>query len=701
MKLGLKINISYFKRLLNKVSSFFTNTYSLDFDGVDDFVQCGDVWNLSTNNWSPFTLSFWIKASNPIVGAVHIKNLFGFAITGSGPFIYDGYLGAANVRLYMFGYGVYWTVGSNGTVDLFDDQWHNVVMILPAGSNAGIDTTSAKLYIDNTLITTGAQGTATEPAAYYKWRRLFINVPGSGNLQCKIDEVALWKTDESSSVENIYNLGTPNDLSLLANPPVVWYRNGDNGTYKSPQWLIPSNENKDKVSNYSFEFDGVGDKVLIPPPPSLNNTTEFTVSMWFKATSLVGQRTIWSMGSSGSQLWGVSIYVGSFYIYAGSSTKYIIRPHSLVEGTWYNLVLVYDGSLLNADKCKAYLDGTLLTEGSEVGTIPTVTPTFTTDFKIGGLAYSTVTAYVGNVDEFAIFDRVVTPAEIVTLSTAPTVDLTSLNPTNWYRNGDNGAYKSPQWLIPNNENKDKVSNYSFEFDGVDDYIDFGNPTDLQITTDLSVSFWFKGSSTANQAIVAKDTFGLRCWGIWNNVFGAGNNLQFYIFNSNSLTEVQTSANYNDGNWHNVVCVFKPSTYLRIYVDGVLDGENTTLIPATIDNDAANLTVGSIVSSGIPVYEFEGNVDEVAIFNTDQSANISSLYNSGTPTTISGAVAHYKMGEQATFSGGVWTVPDSAGSNNGTSNGMTIEDRIGEAPNSENNALSFNMDEVDRTTDVPT
>ena len=33
--------------------------------------------------------------------------------------------------------------------------------------------------------------------------------------------------------------------------------------------------------------------------------------------------------------------------------------------------------------------------------------------------------------------------------------------------------------------------------------------------------------------------------------------------------------------------------------------------------------------------------------------------------------------------------------------MTIEDRIGEAPNSTDNALSFNMESVDRTTDVPT
>jgi hypothetical protein len=32
--------------------------------------------------------------------------------------------------------------------------------------------------------------------------------------------------------------------------------------------------------------------------------------------------------------------------------------------------------------------------------------------------------------------------------------------------------------------------------------------------------------------------------------------------------------------------------------------------------------------------------------------------------------------------------------------MTIEDRVGDAPNSTSNALSYNMDEADRVEDVP-
>ena len=94
------------------------------------------------------------------------------------------------------------------------------------------------------------------------------------------------------------------------------------------------------------------------------------------------------------------------------------------------------------------------------------------------------------------------------------------------------------------------------------------------------------------------------------------------------------------------------------------------------------------------------MDEVAIWQSDKSSDVATIYNSGTPTTLpSGAVAHWKMGEEATFSTN-WTVPDAVGSNNVTSSNMTIEDRVGNASNSTSNAVSFNMTESDRETDVP-
>ena len=79
--------------------------------------------------------------------------------------------------------------------------------------------------------------------------------------------------------------------------------------------------------------------------------------------------------------------------------------------------------------------------------------------------------------------------------------------------GENSNYKSPQWLMPENSNKDKFSNFSYEFDGVDDFFSMGNPTSLQITGELSLSCWVKitGSTGANQGFIYKDNGSLRAY----------------------------------------------------------------------------------------------------------------------------------------------------------------------------------------------
>ena len=121
------------------------------------------------------------------------------------------------------------------------------------------------------------------------------------------------------------------------------------------------------------------------------------------------------------------------------------------------------------------------------------------------------------------------------------------------------------------------------------------------------------------------------------------------------------------------------------------------------------------------FSFNGNVDEACIYTTALTpAEILAMYNGGQPARIEGAVAHWRMGEDATFNTN-WNVPDNVGSATGTSanmtiadlegnapnytggglsNNMTIEDRVGDASNSSNNALSYNMDEADRVEDVP-
>jgi len=166
------------------------------------------------------------------------------------------------------------------------------------------------------------------------------------------------------------------------------------------------------------------------------------------------------------------------------------------------------------------------------------------------------------------------------------------------------------------------NNYSMEFDGTN-YIDCGNPTELQITGALSVSAWVKFTGN-NMVLISKDDGSNRCWAIWADDVGTTNNPGFYIWSSGSIYTVQGTTQIDDGLWHHIAVVFEPSTALRMYIDGGLSAENTTGIPATIDNDPANVRISG---RGANDYYINGSIDEVGIWNTILSEEtIEAIYN---------------------------------------------------------------------------
>ena len=220
---------------------------------------------------------------------------------------------------------------------------------------------------------------------------------------------------------------------------------------------------------------------------------------------------------------------------------------------------------------------------------------------------------------------------------------------------------------------------SLAFDGVDDYVDCGNPTELQITGALTISCWVKSSDTTDYVLVQKDDIGVnRSYALWGNEWGGAPKVcQFIVFNGGSATSVKSATDINDGNWHNVVAVFNPSTTMQIYIDGSLDGENTTSIPTSIDNDPVNFQIGR---GGNGAYYMDGNVDEVGIWDVAlASTEVTELYtngpidlntDTGNYTSSSDLQAWYRMGDKVTS---FPTIPDQVGSNDGTATNMNISD----------------------------
>tara|TARA_R110002110_G_scaffold407746_1_gene628845 strand:- start:332 stop:1099 length:768 start_codon:yes stop_codon:yes gene_type:complete len=252
------------------------------------------------------------------------------------------------------------------------------------------------------------------------------------------------------------------------------------------------------------------------------------------------------------------------------------------------------------------------------------------------------------------------------------------------------VFKSPQWLMPTEANQDNVSNYSMTFDGVDDRMDI---TTISLGTTQSLSWWiYRNSYLTQEAPFGDTTSGLADILVYMN----GQDLYYRVGSTNSAWSGCLTSVLTNQKWCNIIITRNGAT-VKAFINGSLIATNTL----TGGDESASVQLDRVgaSSAGTPAYFVNGKMDEVAVWTSDQSANASAIYNSGTPTTISGAVAHWKMGEDATFSTN-WTVPDQVASNDGTSANMTVEDRVGDAPNSTSNAVSFNMVEADRETDTP-
>jgi len=232
---------------------------------------------------------------------------------------------------------------------------------------------------------------------------------------------------------------------------------------------------------------------------------------------------------------------------------------------------------------------------------------------------------------------------------------------------------------------------SFTFDGVDEYISadldgtgtgssvFGLGADLEFT----LSFWFYRKSSS----VAIGLFQ------WANTLSSGGPFLIVQQNLDNL-RIFFDGGYRSGtqvtaqdNWYHVAVTRTASdNTLRGYLNGSewfsYDDSGTP----NLQNVATQIYFGN----GYNGY-FNGLIDEGAIWNSALSSTaITEIYNSGAPNDLNNLsnagdpLVWYRMGEEATFSNpggtGNWTL-----TNQGTSS---------------NNALSYNMEEADKTTTTP-
>ena len=221
----------------------YSNTYSVDFDGTNDYMDAGNITVL--NSVANASYSFWYKTS-----ATGKVGLIGGGIGTSAYHWTDG-------NMYVHSWGT--SSLSHGITIPTLGNWHHIVCTF--------ESSASKLYVDGSLQSTvnHANTTASNAGSNFTVGKVsHYDIPDGQKL---MDEVAIFtSTLSASDVTAIYNNGAPADISSLN--PTHWWRMGDNnsGTGTTITDQGSGGNNGTLVNGPTFSTD-------VPPLPAWNGNS--------------------------------------------------------------------------------------------------------------------------------------------------------------------------------------------------------------------------------------------------------------------------------------------------------------------------------------------------------------------------------------------------------------------------------------------
>ena len=305
----------------------------------------------------------------------------------------------------------------------------------------------------------------------------------------------------------------------------------------------------------------------------------------------------------------------------GTNAHYYIDNNNFTDdnNVWVNFVVTHDGSTL-----KFYRDGVYQRSRSNFAA-----PSSTSGYKIYlnelpvGASNSGLTCSMQNT---RLYSRALSDSEISLLHERPwegieygdtfhhdppapasmlplTSDAINTDQVGWWPLTETDDYASGAADISGGGNNGTPQSNAgsantalgqvLEQPDANSYISVGDVSALKITGALSISIWLKTDSSTPVNIVSKyhATSGGRAYSLHLN----RPELEFNI--NGTIVAQGTTQIRGDDKWHHLVGVYDPSNFVRVYVDGVLDGEVTTGVPSSITDTSYPFNIGRAWNGG--------------------------------------------------------------------------------------------------------
>ncbi len=665
-------------RLPNEENSNKSDNYGLSFSGTSEYINCGG--QSLFNGFTAFSVSCWIKRNGTQQAYASILTyqtttskylkLFVSATGSSDRIELSIRPGTVNpVRV----------VSSAGSIP--DGEWVHIAVVGDSNNLSNLN-----MYINGVLdndITLGNFTTLEQSSDIYIGTD--AGAATTREFEGDISEVAIFDYALSSTqVSTLYgssSLGAGNPMALKP-APVAFYPLGDNS---SGNPLTQPNEAVEDASVFKFDDAPSNNFIDLGLINAIENSTSFTLSFWINPSSfttpftLLGNKT----GFSGDSAKGIAFDVRSTFLIVYLSdgfTDYARVNNPLSLNEWTLLSVVYDGSgSTNADRLKIYYGSTQQTVNTFGGTIPSTSPTTGRSLILGKQA--TGQCIEASISNFTIFSNALPTTGTESIETlynngVPLNSITSENLKAWYKLDQSANWDlsgSGYWQIP-----DAVSAYPQSFDFVpNDDINCGTNSIFDITENITLSGWINRDVNTNTDVIISK------WASGSNTAyllrvkttggAAGNSKIEMLIRNTSGTLVTAAEDVGEvciNKWAHIMGTYNGST-IRLFYNGVELGSGTAQT-GNIQTSTAPLRIGSRGSEYT-----DGKMSNVAIWNSDQSSEISNIYNSGVPAIsyTNTPSAWYKLDNTATFSTN-WSVPDASGNGNtGTSSGMTEQNLV--------------------------
>jgi len=177
--------------------SLETSTHSLELDGTDDRMECGDVSGL--NSVTSFSVSAWFRTNTS-------ATMYILSGVGSSGDFYDGfqvYLSSGNPNFAVGNGASSYDGAKNTTANLIDDSWHHVVAVMNGSTYTvyvdGSSTGSTDIGTGTVSTTPSTNGDDLKIGARFDDNNTFA-------FNGYIDDVALFnRALTSSEVSDIYD----------------------------------------------------------------------------------------------------------------------------------------------------------------------------------------------------------------------------------------------------------------------------------------------------------------------------------------------------------------------------------------------------------------------------------------------------------------------------------------------------------------